>query len=125
MVAWWCIVTGGLAAIAPPLKATPRLVRPISTVVTSSQPLRLPPTLADAAAAYQTLASEHYLPLAAVQMGAVRLTSDTLCQHMHGNGPLDMVHLAAMCFAGVTVSGVGGALWVSRPGLASARGIAR
>ena len=61
---------------------------------------------------YRRHASEHYVATAAVQMGVVRGVADLVGQHLHGAQSVDLVHLAAMVLAGVTISGAGGAVWL-------------
>jgi hypothetical protein len=80
------------------------------------------------------LAREHYLPVAAAQMGIVRGLSDVVAQTMvaYSSVPLrwaptvamqctagncasfslDIGHAAAMALVGLTTSGCGGALWL-------------
>lgn len=57
------------------------------------------------------LTKTHYLPLAALQMGAVRLASDVVAQSSHA-GAFDPQHALAMACTGLCVSGIGGALWL-------------
>ena len=76
-------------------------------------PLRMPKAVTPSATSlwYSNLVEHHYLPLAACQMGIVRLASDCIGQATNG-AAFDTTHAFAMAFVGVTVSGTGGALWL-------------
>lgn len=90
-------------------------------VLPPSAPRRLPQPTAPAVsegvfASYRKVASEHYILTAAVQMGAVRGSADVVAQLMHKQSLsidcIDGGHVAAMVLTGLTVSGIGGAVWL-------------
>ena len=59
----------------------------------------------------RSFVQEQHLLAAALQMGVVRGSADMIGQAIHGDA-VDPVHLLAMVLTGLTISGVGGALWL-------------
>lgn len=103
MLPIWCVASTVGIVLPSSRVAAPRL-RPPSVPLTP-----LAGVLLDD---YRAFVREHYVATAALQMGAVRGVADLVGQHMHGAQTIDLVHLAAMVVAGLTVSGAGGALWL-------------
>ena len=104
MLPIWCVASTVGIVLPSSRVAAPRL-RPPSVPLT-------PLGGAGWLDGYQAFVREHYIATAAIQMGAVRGVADLVGQHMHHAQTIDLVHLAAMVVAGVTVSGAGGAMWL-------------
>uniref|UniRef100_A0A6V4M0M4 Uncharacterized protein n=1 Tax=Prymnesium polylepis TaxID=72548 RepID=A0A6V4M0M4_9EUKA len=98
------VVSMGLGVALEPLRPAAAPLRPASA-----------PTLAAAelGARYRCFAADHFVPLAACQMGMVRGAADLVAQqHAMYHDALDISHAAVMATVGFFVSGCGGALWL-------------
>lgn len=92
--------------LSRPAKRMPAVV---DVAVAASLQQETQPTLAEK---YAQLSAQYYLPIACVQSGCLRGSSDLVGQTLRGAAHLDFGHAAAMATVGILFSGLVGASWL-------------